>query len=360
MQRVRAVVGVLGATFALWLTAGVAPAVANTGTVTFTTSPPNAIVGGPTYAPQASDGSTQATISIDTGSTTNAACSLSAAGVVSFDHAGSCVIDANVSGDPQAQQTVAVAAAATATSLAVGSASLTATVAANAPGGGTPAGTVMFTVGGRLLGSSGLTNGVATLSYSVPANVTEQILATYQGDGDYQSSSGSQVVSGPDIQRSFVTRPVITARLTSRQPRNRAGWWHTSVRVRFSCSAAGSSIIGGCPRPVLLARSGRDLTITRTIRTAAGGRATVTLRGIKIDLTRPRVEIAGIRSHALYGTRMPRGSCTASDRFSGIASCRIATHVVHRGSLETITFTATAISRAGTRGSVSETVYSKP
>jgi hypothetical protein len=357
MERLRAVGGAVVAAGALVLSGLVAQPAAAGGTVTFTTVPPQAVVGGPGYTPSASDGSQQATISIDV-ATANGACTLSA-GVVSFPHAGSCVIDATVPNDPVAQQTFAVAAAGTTTALSVSPAGLQATVSATPPGGGTPVGIVSFTVGGRSLGSADLMNGVATLSYSVPPNVTEQIVATYQGDADYQGSDASQIARGPDIQPPFLVRPRITARLTSRWPRNRHGWWHTRVRVHFSCSAPGTVIIGGCPRAVRLWRSGRNLTVTRTIRTTAGGRARVTVRAIKIDLTRPRVEIAGVRGHALYRDGTPRARCVASDRISGIAGCTITKHVRRGGTLRTITFTATAISRAGVRSSVAETVYSK-
>ena len=361
MKRLRAVGGAVVAAGALVLSGLVAQPAAAGGTVTFTTVPPQAVVGGPGYTPSASDGSQQATISIDA-TTTNGACILSTGTgtVVSFPHAGTCVLDAmiSVSGD-EAQQTVAVAAAGTTTALSVSPAGLQATVSATPPGGGTPAGAVAFTVGGRLLGGADLMNGVATLSYSVPPNVTEQIVATYQGDADYQGSDASQIARGPDIQPPFLVRPRITARLTSRWPRNRHGWWHTRVRVHFSCSAPGTVIIGGCPRAVRLWRSGRNLTVTRTIRTTAGGRARVTVRAIKIDLTRPRVEIAGVRGHALYRDGTPRARCVASDRISGIAGCTITKHVRRGGTLRTITFTATAISRAGVRSSVAETVYSK-
>ena len=90
-------------------------------TVSFTTTAPaSATLGGPTYTPAATASSTlPVTISLDATST---GCALNS-GVVSFTAAGTCVIDANQTGNgdyqpaPQAQQKIPVAAAITPTSL---------------------------------------------------------------------------------------------------------------------------------------------------------------------------------------------------------------------------------------------------
>ena len=83
-------------------------------TVSFTTTAPaSATLGGPTYTPAATASSTlPVTISLDPTST---GCALNS-GVVSFTAAGTCVIDANQTGNgdyqpaPQAQQKISVAA----------------------------------------------------------------------------------------------------------------------------------------------------------------------------------------------------------------------------------------------------------
>jgi hypothetical protein len=357
---------------ALATLAATADAAAAPVTLAFTSqAPTSATVGGASYTPTASastssGSSTDQTPSFTIGAgTTDAACALSN-GVVTFAHAGTCVIDAQVAADANYSaasglQTFTVAPAPTTTTLVVGVTSQTATVAAGTPGGGTPAGSVVFSVGGRVIGSASLVNGVANLSYSVPPNVTEAILASYEpAGGDYTTSSATVTVNGPDIQPTFVARPTVAAVLTSATPRNRRGWYHTRVRVHFICNGAGAPVLGGCPTTLVLYRSGANVRVTRTIATTAGRRATVTLRGIKIDLTRPHVVLRGVRSHALYAGQAPRVSCAASDRISGIRSCRVVTRVSHRSTLEAITYTATAVSWAGTVARTSVTVYAKP
>jgi hypothetical protein len=330
--------------------------------VQFTSTPPaSAVVAGPTYTPTASASPPGATVTfaIDPAST-NGACTLQA-GVVAFVNAGSCVIDADAAGSggdapAQAQQTITVAAAATSTALTVGATSLSADVSALAPSDGVPSGQVVFSVEGRTLGSVTLTAGQATLAYTVPADTTETISATFTGSSGYLGSAASQTVSGPTVEQAFVARPTIRAILRSRAHRNRRGWWHTVLRVRFVCDRAGSVIIGGCPRPVVMRRSVRDGTLTRRIRTTAGTGASVTVRHIRIDLGAPRVRVAGVRWHGHYH-KLVRARCVASDRVSGILACRLRVHLRRGAGRETVIYTATATSRAGVVRSASVTAY---
>jgi hypothetical protein len=372
MERIKSSAGACALTLTLWLATGaaaahaavpgVAPAAPGSDTVTFSSSvpvTPDNVVGA-TYAAIATDGNEAVTFNVDP-LTTDSACAVTGA-TVTFQHAGSCVIDATVPSDPTAtlaQQTITVAPASTSTSLVVGLSALTATVSTSAPGSGTATGTVLFSVGGRTLGTAPLVNGVATLPYTVPTNLTEAILASYQGVPDYTTSSATVTANGLDIEPTFVAKPTIAARVTSSQPKNVRGWWHTEVEVHFSCDGAGSRVIGGCPRTLVLRRSGADLTVTRTIHTVKGSSATIELRDLKIDLTKPKVEIIGVRDHTLYRGRRPPVSCAASDPVSGIATCRIVTTVERSSTRETITYTAVATNWAGGTQRATETIYSK-
>jgi Bacterial Ig-like domain (group 3) len=376
MGRIKAAGGVCALTLVVWLAAGAATASASgprtasltTSVLTFTSTAPAAVVGGPTYTPAASISPAVSLFPdqligfVVDPATTNSACAIGN-DIVSFQHAGSCVIDAEVTADTVtadlAQQTITVSPAGTATSLVIGPSTLTATVATIAPGSGTATGTVLFTVGGRALGSASLVNGVATLNYTVPPNVTEAILASYQGDADYTTSSATVTANGLDIEPTFVARPTIAARVTSTASKNSHGWWHTAVTIHFVCDAAGSSVDGGCPRPLVLTQSSADLSVSRTIRTAVGTTATVALRGIKIDLTKPKVEIVGVRNHALYHGSKPPVSCAATDPVSGIASCKVITNVKRSSTMATITYTAVATTGAGVTERTTETIYSK-
>ncbi len=68
---------------------------------------------------------------------------------------------------------------------------LTATVAAIAPGAGTATGTVTFTDGAATLTTTSLTGGQATFNTAGLAVGTHSLTATYAGDGNFKSSAGS-------------------------------------------------------------------------------------------------------------------------------------------------------------------------
>ena len=136
-------------------------------TITFTsTAPGSATVGGATYTPTATATSTLAvTITVD--SSSSSVCSITS-GVVSFNAAGTCKLDANQAGNAvwnaatQVQQNVTVAKGSqtiTFTSTAPGSATVGgATYTATATGGGS-GNTVTFTSGSTSVCTSGGTNG---------------------------------------------------------------------------------------------------------------------------------------------------------------------------------------------------------
>jgi large repetitive protein len=132
-------------------------------TITVSSTPPDpAVVGGSYPLVATSDSGLTVAFAIDP-ATTNNSCSLSGS-TVSFDHAGSCVVDFTQPGDgtyaaaPQVQQDITIATVTTGVSVSTAPASTvfgqsvtaTATVTATT---GTPAGAVQFTVDGTNFGS---------------------------------------------------------------------------------------------------------------------------------------------------------------------------------------------------------------
>ena len=126
--------------------------------------------------------------------------------------------DSNYAGSTSAAFSQVVNQAATTTSLASPvnpstfgqSVTLTATVAAVAPGTGTPAGSVQFYDGTTLLGSHGLTGGVATLVTTKLATGTNTIIAVYVASADYLTSTSSalsQVVDKANTKTTLASSP---------------------------------------------------------------------------------------------------------------------------------------------------------
>jgi hypothetical protein len=121
--------------------------------------------------------------------------------------------DSNYVGGTSAAFSQVVQKAATATSLASSvnpsafgqSVTFTATVSAVGPGSGTPAGTVQFYDGTTLLGSHGLTSGVAALVTTKLATGTDSITAVYVASADYLTSTSSALSQVVDKANTKVT-----------------------------------------------------------------------------------------------------------------------------------------------------------
>jgi hypothetical protein len=301
--------------------------------------------------------------------TTNNACTVSGS-TVRFAHAGSCVIDATQGGNANFTPAsnvpvqITVGSAQTTVTLSSSGGRLIATVSLNAPASGAATGTVAFLAGGQTIGTSPLVNGVATLEYTAPAGSTESITAEYQGSSDATVSNATTTVNGaapasnpaPVAKRPIVD-PVITAKLSSAEPRSPNGWWRSPVKVTFSCDAKGEVLIGGCPSAVTLAQSGTNQTLSRTIRTDGGGNGSVKVSGINIDMTRPTVRITGPSERGSYLLSAPAAECVAKDGVSRVRSCRLSEHTARTAMGLLITYSANAISNAGTTATAELTVH---
>ncbi len=191
--------------------------VKNGQTVTFTsTSPAGAAVGGASYTPAATATSGLAvTITVD--SSSSSVCSITA-GVVSFNAAGTCTLDANQAGNgtynaaPQVQQSFAVAKAnqvITFTSTTPGNATVGgATYTASATGGGS-GNAVTFSSGSTTVCTSGGTNGSV---FTFVGSGTCVVNANQLGSANYNAAS--------QTQQSFAVRKNQTVSFTSTAPSN--------------------------------------------------------------------------------------------------------------------------------------------
>ena len=101
------------------------------------------------------------------------------------------------------------------------SVTFTATVAAVAPGTGTPTGSVTFLNGGSPIGSGPLSGGVATFATSSLPAGNNTITASYPGDGNFNGSTGSLtgnpqvVVAPPTISKAFVPPNILVGGTTA-------------------------------------------------------------------------------------------------------------------------------------------------
>ena len=210
------------------------------GTTTTIVSAPNPSVFGQavtftaTVAPTSGTGTPTGTVSFVEGSTTLASSvSLNSSGVATFSTSslavGSNTVTANYSGDTTFQTSTGSDSTApqvvdqASTTTTVTSApnpsgfnqtvTFTATVAATAPGAGTPTGTVTFLEGTTTLASSVTLNGSdqATFTISSLAVGTHTITADYSGDTDFSVSTGNDSASPQVVNQTTSTTTTVSS-----------------------------------------------------------------------------------------------------------------------------------------------------
>jgi hypothetical protein len=142
------------------------------------------------------------------------------------------------------------------------------------------------------------------------------------------------------------TGPTITGAITS-GTKNASGWYNGPVTVTFTCSDALAGIVI-CPDPVVLTNNGAN-TASGTATDRAGNTASSSVSGINIDQEKPTLTTAGVNvAGAIYTLgAVPAATCTATDSFSGVASCNVTVTGGNANGVGTFTYVATAIDNAG-------------
>jgi hypothetical protein len=176
--------------------------------------------------------------------------------------------DTNFSGSTCAALAQAVNQASTTTGLASSvnpsvygqTVTFTATVAAVAPGGGTPTGTVTFKEGSTVLATATLSSGQAQLATSVLGVGTHWITAVYNGDANFSISTATALTE-------TVNQASTTTRLAS--SRNPSVYGQA---VTFTATVTAVSPGAGTPTGTVTFKDGTTVLATATL--DAGGRAT--------------------------------------------------------------------------------------
>jgi hypothetical protein len=157
------------------------------------------------------------------------------------------------------------------------------------------------------------------------------------------ATSGSSVYAADSSQRSLdvIAIPTIHTSVMSKHHRTKFGWYRSPVTVRFSCDAGSAPLTGKCPSAVRVSKNSKHHVVARMIKSADGGEATATVV-VRLDRTKPKVRVAGVRNGATYDTA-PTLRCKAHDALSGVASCRIRRN--HHG--QVVDYVAVAKDKAG-------------
>ena len=279
-------------------------------TITFTSTAPGAAsVGGATYTPAATATSALAvTITVDASST--GICSINGGGVVSFQSPGSCVLDANQTGNtgfyaaPQVQQ-----------SFTVSKGNQTITFTSTAPGAATVGGA---TYTPAATASSGLTVTITIDASSTGCSINGGGVVSFQSAGtcivDANQAGNGNYNGAPQVQQNFTVNK-------------------NNQTITFTSTAPGAASVGGATyTPAATATSG--LAVTITVDGSSAGICSINGGGV--------VSFQAAGSCVLDANQTGNGTYNAAPQVQQ-------TFTVGKGN-QTITFTSTAPGAASVGG----------
>lgn len=173
----------------------------------------------------------------------------------------------------------------------------------------------------------------ATLNGSTTIG-SASITATAQGDDN-------DLLGEAGVTQVAYAAPGLTSTLSS-STAPRAGFYGTPVTVSFACT--GSRPVT-CPAPVTLRADGRNQKIARTITDDQGVSASTTVT-VSIDGTKPTVKVTGAKNGATYAA-VRKLTCKASDKLSGVKSCKVTTTRKRTAKGVLVKWVGTAFDKAG-------------
>jgi hypothetical protein len=208
------------------------------------------------------NGSSIGTVTLSNGSVPNSSTlTYSAAGTHTFTASYSG--DGNYAAQTSSQGSLTVAKGNTTTapassqnpSVSGQSVTFTATVGLVAPASGTPSGSVTFFDGGSSIGTGTVSSGVATFATSSLAVGSHTITASYSGDGNFNSSSGS-LTGNPQVIRNPTA-------VTAVSPASGAAAGGTSVTITGTGLSGASAVhFGGVSATMFTVHSDSSVTAT--------------------------------------------------------------------------------------------------
>jgi hypothetical protein len=206
------------------------------------------------------------------------------------------------------------------------SVTFTVTVTANAPGAGTPTGTVTFIDGTTTLGSASLSGGTATFSTTALGAGTHSVTAVYGGDANFTGSSSTLVTQtvNQDATASAVTSSV-----------NPSGYGQS---VTFTATVTASAPGSGTPTGTVTFKSGSTTLGTATL---GGGTATFTTSTLSVGSHTITVSYGGDSN--LTGSTSAKLTQTVS---ADATSTALTSSVNPSNKGQAVTFTATVTDNA--------------
>jgi hypothetical protein len=124
------------------------------------------------------------------------------------------------------------------------------------------------------------------------------------------------------------------------------GWYVGPVTVHFTCSDTLSGV-ATCPDDVTVTTNGANQSVTRSATDYAGNTGSATVSGINIDNENPTITDVNVAGGFYTLGAAPAATCTATDSFSGVASCTVTVSGGSSNAVGSFSYTATATDKAG-------------
>jgi hypothetical protein len=182
-----------------------------------------------------------------------------------------------------------------------------------------------------------------------PSTITPDVTITTEGAGQRVVGQASDYAGNTGYDRVSVsldkTPPDVAAAITS-GPKGSNGWYIGPVTVHFTCSDGLSGIVV-CPDDAVLATNGVNQSAAGRAIDVAGNSSTASIGGISIDQEPPTITGVNVANGLYTLGSAPKPSCTASDSYSGVASCTVHVSGGLANGVGTFSYTATATDNAG-------------
>jgi hypothetical protein len=185
-------------------------------------------------------------------------------------------------------------------------------------------------------------SGVAAGSITPDVTISTETAATVV-NGSAQDTAGNIGTDSVTVKLDKTAPAIGGAIATGTMGGN--GWYTGAVTVHFTCTDSLSGI-AVCPDDVTLTTNGANQSLTRSATDVAGNVSSATMSGINIDNEPPTITNVNVANGFYTLGAVPTPSCTATDSFSGLESCKVTVTGGTNG-VGTFTATATATDKAG-------------
>jgi hypothetical protein len=141
------------------------------------------------------------------------------------------------------------------------------------------------------------------------------------------------------------TKPSISGAVVSGTV-GKNGWYVSPVKVHFTCSDALSGL-GSCQDDTTLTTNGAGQSVSGSAKDVADNVGTASVTGISIDNENPTITHVNVANGFYKLGAAPGATCTATDSFSGLDTCKVTVTGGTANGVGTFSWTATAIDKAG-------------